>query len=306
MIILLMGSALISFSVNQIAIRIFQKRYEEKGLSVYFFQFIFCIFAAMTCFLAAKNLDTAQNPTILFGCLFGLSYFLTVLMLSACFAKGEMVISSVIINMSFIVPIFYSIVFLHEKVTVTQVIGTLLICFAIYTSSRSDAKEQSGVKSKSVYLLALGSFLFNGCCAIIQKYYKLAYEIDEDMLFLTASFLTAAMLYGLLFVFKRRNVPGISFASTEKTDDYDEYQLYIKNIGIYFLAILAGLSTFAGNALMMYLNPRIPASILLPIVNGGMCLLLTVCSVVFFGEKMTKSKYLLLIFGIFAIIVINL
>ena len=54
MIILLMGSALISFSVNQIAIRIFQKRYEEKGLSVYFFQFIFCIFAAMTCFLAAK------------------------------------------------------------------------------------------------------------------------------------------------------------------------------------------------------------------------------------------------------------
>lgn len=155
MIILLMGSALISFSVNQIAIRIFQKRYEEKGLSVYFFQFIFCIFAAMTCFLAAKNLDTAQNPTILFGCLFGLSYFLTVLMLSACFAKGEMVISSVIINMSFIVPIFYSIFFLHEKVTVTQVIGTLLMCFAIYTSSRSDAKEQSGVKIQKRVSLSL-------------------------------------------------------------------------------------------------------------------------------------------------------
>ena len=92
----------------------------------------------------------------------------------------------------------------------------------------------------------------------------------------------------------------------EKAEENEEVSAYLKNIGVYLLAIVAAFSTFLGNGLIMRLSVAVPASILYPIINGGMTILIALCSAFCFGEKLTKNKLLLLFFGILAIVVVNL
>ena len=303
--LLLIGVTLLSFTINQIAIRIFQVKYEHRGLSLYFFQFVFSMLASMLCFHTAGNLSGPQNTTLLYGFLFGICYFLTVLLLSVCFSRGEMVIGSVIVNLSFIVPIVYSLAVLNERITLTQIIGTILMGIAIYFSA-ADKRGEKGKCSQSVLLFALGAFLCNGLSAVFQKHYRLTSSIDESMLFLSTGYLTAAMFFGFLFVFKRRSLLAPAPVIKEKAEENEEVSAYLKNIGVYLLAIVAAFSTFLGNGLIMRLSVAVPASILYPIINGGMTIFIALCSAFCFGEKLTKNKLLLLFFGILAIVVVNL
>ena len=72
------------------------------------------------------------------------------------------------------------------------------------------------------------------------------------------------------------------------------------------LLIASGMGSFIGNGILMSLNTRMPASILYPMVNGGIGVLLSVVSCTVFKEKLTLLKFLAITVGIASIVFLNL
>lgn len=56
----------------------------------------------------------------------------------------------------------------------------------------------------------------------------------------------------------------------------------------------------------MSLNTAIPASLLYPLVNGGIGVFVAVASCVIFREKLTLQRLLTILVGLSAIVVLNL
>ena len=57
---------------------------------------------------------------------------------------------------------------------------------------------------------------------------------------------------------------------------------------------------------MTYLADKVDGAILYPCINGGLCLLLTVMSCIFFREKLTLKKSIAIALGCAAIVILNL
>jgi multidrug transporter EmrE-like cation transporter len=66
------------------------------------------------------------------------------------------------------------------------------------------------------------------------------------------------------------------------------------------------MGSFIGNGILMSLNTKMPATILYPMVNGGIGVLVAIVSCTAFKEKLTVLKFLAILTGIASIIFLNL
>jgi len=70
--------------------------------------------------------------------------------------------------------------------------------------------------------------------------------------------------------------------------------------------LASSMGSFIGNGILMSLNTRMPATILYPMVNGGIGVLVAIVSCTVFKEKLTVLKFLAILTGIASIVFLNL
>ena len=66
------------------------------------------------------------------------------------------------------------------------------------------------------------------------------------------------------------------------------------------------MTLFTANGLLMGLNTSMPASVLYPMVNGGIGVIVAIVSCTFFRERITAQKLLAILTGLGAIVLLNL
>ena len=290
---LLILISVLAFTCNGFGTRLFQTRlaHAERRLPLY--QALFCGIS-MVCFWGYGKFALPSLETCLYGVIFGILFFLASYMGAKCYMLGSMALTSVIMNMSLIVPLLYSIFFLKESITLLHVIGFCFFCASVICSAVTKDQQKKG--NLLWLLLVMVGFCSNGMTATIQKVYAIEAASKQDSVFLGVAYLTAALCFLVTFLLQRAKRKDEVLTPIRSA--------YVwKFIGI---AVLAGVGSFGGNLLLGQLAPKVDAAILYPCINGGLAICTSLISFFFFKEKPTAQKVISILLGCAAIVVLNL
>ncbi len=290
---LLILISVLAFTCNGFGTRLFQTRFAHAERRLPLYQALFCVIS-MVFFWGYGKFALPSLETCLYGVIFGVLFFLAAYMSAKCYMIGSMALTSVIMNMSLIVPLLYSILVLKEHITLLHVIGFCFFCASVICSAVTKAQQKKG--NLLWLLLVLVGFCSNGMTATIQKIYAIEAASKQDSVFLGVAYLMAALCFLVTFFSQKKQ------AAKESTDPL-RLDYVIKFMAV---ALLAGAGSFGGNLLLGQLAPKVNAAILYPCINGGLAICTSLVSFCFFREKPTAQKLCSILLGCAAIVILNL
>ena len=278
----------LTFAVNSVSIRYYQLKIPNAQQGIRAFQGAFCLFAALLYAAVARELPSLRAVGL--GVLFGICFFLTLTCSAVCYEIGPMSLTAILVNASLALPLMWSVCFLGERVSLRMMIGLLLICLTFLLSALGRREKGTRAGKRWMVLVTL-AFLCNGASAILQKSYQRTQAEGNPFSFLSIAYLTAALLF-------------FSAAALRRGKD----TFFPSQRGwLYCLLIAAaGAGSFAGNGLLQSLCVRVPAGVLYPIANGGLCVVTAIASFVLFRERLTRWKLMSIASGVAGIAVLTL
>ncbi len=291
---LLILVAVLAFSLNSIMTRTFQVAEQVKPYAIRLYQALFCTVAATAYGVSAIIKCAVFSfgmllPALLFGAFFAAA----VLCIAACTDMGYMSLTAVIVNMSLLIPVFYSVLFLREPFTPMMLVGLLLVLLTLTVSSLGRGNGEGG-SIRKWFPLVLIAFVANGGSAVVQKNYVRANGDRDLMLFMGIAYATSAVIFAACYVREYARDPAPLKEQIKKP------------VLLPLLALASGLGSFGGNGLLGILSDKLDGGILYPSINGGLAVFVALSSFVLFKEKPTWKKALAILLGVLAIIVLNL
>lgn len=197
--------------------------------------------------------------------------------------NGSATLTSFIYSLGFLVPIVFGYFIWNEPVSFIQIIGVLILIFALFLIL--NPKKTSKIQIKWI-LISFSAMFLSGISAVLQKLHQYS-----DFTFETKSFLSITLLLASIYSF---------CVSKSKSNEKIHLKKHWKIIiaGGFLLALLNFVNTV--------LTGRLPATIQFPIYHIGSLVLTSIISVCFFNEKYDKKQIAGLILGVLSIIVIGI
>lgn len=198
--------------------------------------------------------------------------------------SGMFSISTLVTSYSLIIPTFYGILFLGDKIGFIGYIGLMLLFTSIYLLNKT--KETFEV-SLSWVIWILIAFWGDGLCSTIQKMQQLHFNglyknllMIYALIILSIGFLTA----GLLTAKNKKN--GFRHAT--------------------YYGVLRGVANGVVNFLVMVLTGVMPNALLFPMISAGGIVVSFILATVLYREQLTKPQIIGYITGTISIILLNL
>ena len=219
------------------------------------------------------------------SCLMGIAYGAFLCLSMHCGFKalgmGPMAMSSIIASFSLIIPFLFGITVWGESLTVPGGVGIVLLLASIFLLN---FKKEKGISFLwSVYaFLTMGA---NGICSLVQKYHQLYFP---------GQYRTELMVSALLTVLVILLV--IELSHKERTQP----------IRVNGLGILSGLLNGASNYIVLYLAATEKASVLFPVVSVAHLIAVWLIGRGLYKERMKPLQLFGLLFGLAAILLLNL
>lgn len=269
---------------------IFQKMYHEsqphKGSgSLYLFNICMTLTALVFFLVISGGNLTFHLPTIWFGLAFGICYGTAFLFNLLALRNGPMSLTALVVSYSLIVPALYGVLFLHEAVKCSIVIGIGLLLISLLLVNK---KSDKLVITKKWALYVFLAFLGNGGCSTVQKCHQVAYPASYQSELMISALLLALALFCALFL-------TCGEKSSRKT---------IKK-GLCF-PIFSGLCNGTVNLLVMVLSETMPAVFLFPVISGGGIIVTYFTARLLFKEHLSVFQKIGYLFGTLSVIVMNL
>lgn len=188
-----------------------------------------------------------------------------------------------------LVPFFYGIVFLDEKITVGKILGTILLSlFIIMQALSAKPKDEvnsakSSTKRKYLFLtLCLLIFFINGLTGVVAKAHQISKGATNEISFTIISCALTLILSLILFAF---------FSLKNRNESKEQILLSVKSKPMCIM-FLIGAATYTGNFLHLKAASHVPASIQFPLVSGGVILLSALASAFIFKEKSAAKEWI--------------
>lgn len=279
-------------SVSSIGLRLYQTKLQKSVADLRLFQGLAMLLAAV-CYLGLNGfslkLDTAG---LLLALCYGLDLVLTGITVSICYQCGPMSLTSVISNACVVLPIAVGCIFYNEVMTGTQILGIVLLGITLALPC-FESGSSSGKISWQWFPLILLAFFFNGMGAVLLNIYGRVADAAGRNAYLSIGYFVGAFLYLCISLVHHKRMgrkPGKGF--------------FCPLLAVVLAA--SSMGSFIGNGILMSLNTKMPATILYPMVNGGIGVLVAIVSCTAFKEKLTVLKFLAILTGIASIIFLNL
>lgn len=198
---------------------------------------------------------------------------------------GALSLTSLITSYSLIIPTFYGLIFLDEPSSLTFWIGLSLLLVSLFLINSRKAELKISVRWVVAVALA---FLGNGVCSAVQNASLRRFDGAYKNEFMIVSLLVVSViLFFAAFIAERGDIG------------------YTVRRGGY-LMVLCGVANGAVNLFVMLLATRMRASLMFPIISAGGIILTWTVSRFIYKEKLTVSQNFALVFGIAAVILMNL
>ena len=254
---------------------------------------IFFIGSLTVLLLSLGNLASlfALSPySILLSLIFAVFLLVMQVTLMLSLGMGAASLSTLIYSCGFVIPIFYSAIFLGEEISVWQWLGLALLSVALVFIIPPKKGERLSLRW---LIFAVSSMVGSGALAVVQKIHQNSPEKAE---------LQGFIFFGLLFASVLLLLASVV---TKRGDKRELLSLYSsKRTAV--LLLLVGIIVGALNVINTSLTGKLPSIIHFPVYNGCSLILTALAGRFLFGERIGKLKLSGFVLGLVAIIVIGL
>jgi len=279
-------------SMNSISLRLYQTKLQKTAADLRLYQSLYMCLAAIA-YLILTGFSLQLDGWGLFLALcYGLDLAMTGVLVSSCYQCGPMSVTSVITNACVALPIAVGCIFYQETMRLPQILGLGLLAVT-FGLSGINPKEGKGAISRRWYPLVALAFVANGMGAVLLNIYGRAAASGERNSFLAVGYFTAAVIYMGIYLLMAGKCGKTSLRG------------YVRPL-LLVLLLTSSMGGFIGNGLLMSLNTSMPASVLYPMVNGGIGVIVAIVSHVAFREKVTPQKLAAILTGLGSIVLLNL
>ena len=223
-------------------------------------------------------------PSFAFAVVYAMATVFAVLAIK----HGSLTITTLIISYSLLIPTFYGIIFLKEPVGAFLIIGIILLAISLWLTNYKKDDQKHKVTVKWIVYVAL-AFVGNGMCSTVQKWEQLTYgEQGQNMFMIVALAMTV-----VIFV--------VCAALTGEKKDLPE----ATRKG-WRLAMICGIMNGAVNYLVMYMNRKVSASVMFPVLSGASLVMIFVYSLIIEREKFTPKQCVGFAVGVVSVVLLNI
>ena len=286
MVYLLLGLVAVTVTCQSV----FQQRFNTrtKG-SVLFFGAMISLFAMI--FFLAVNRDWSWNPILLLPAGgFAAGYATCTVFTVLAIRHGSLAKTTFMISCSLLIPSFYGILFLNEHVSVTLVIGILLLIVALWLINYEKKDENTRRMTWKWVLFVSLAFVGNGMCSVVQKAEQMMFGTDgKDLFMILALAMVTVSLLILSFVFKEERM--LCLNTLQKG---------------WYWALLCGFANGLTNSLVLYLNTLLPASLMFPVISAGGIILSFLYSTVIVKERFDLRQKIGFLIGVISVVLLNI
>ena len=238
-------------------------------------------------FVISSGGKLSFTPDMLFySVCFAIAYALAVIGSFLAIKTGPLSFTSLISSYSLIIPTFYGIFFLNEKVSFSIIIGIILLLVSLALINAEKKETERKITAKWI-LFVLIRFLGNGMCTVVQKMQQDAFSGSFKSEFMITALLIVFIAFSLIAVFTEKKQLARSFKGSR-----------------WFA--LRGLLNGLVNLLVMVLSARMNVSVMFPLISVGGLILTFVISWLIYRENFSSKQYLGFALGVLAVITLNL
>ena len=293
---ILLAIATVCSSMLNICVRIYGEKCQKTLAGTFLYSGIYFLFAIPIAAVFLKAFTIPEFLTLLLAPLFGILYTVRMYMFYKGTQAGPLTLTILFVNISLILPLLFSVIFLGERLTMIKIIGILIIIFIIFMSSRVGFHNEKISKKWLLYAAIL--FFSNGLMSIIQKYHQFVLPKQDVGNFVTIGYIFASLSSFILFLFIIRTHEHKTKTENDKRN--------VKNIKTFIIiAVISSLCTVFSTGLYTVVSSAIPSYILFPATNCGIMIISTIFAVFMFKERLNKIKVFSMILGIMAIILLT-
>ena len=268
--------------------KITQKRYNTVCRSGAFLFAGMISLCAMAVF-AAVNRDWTWNSGILIPAVgFGLSYALGTVFVVLAIKNGSLARTTLVTSYSLLIPAAVGLWLLREPVRLTLAAGVLFLILSLWLTHHRKSGTGEHVTLKWVICVALG-FAGNGLCSTVQKlapHYAKA-PLNQNLYMIIALCISASVLIAASFLAKERD-RGTTLRRGAP------------------LALVCGLCNGGVNLLVLFLNGRLPASVMFPSISAGQIILVCLYAHWICRERYTGKQWAGFAVGILSVVLLNI
>ena len=263
-----------------------QKFGKKSRGGVLFFSGMISAFACL--FFVAVNREWTYCPEQLFYSLgFAVSYAVATVFAVLAMKYGSLARTNLILSCSLLMPTFYGILFLGEKPSATLLIGVAILVGSLVMTNYEKSQERTTWKW---WLFVLLSFAGNGMCSIVQRLETERFGNEgQNMFMIVALMMVSIALIAIALSFREERV---CLGETVQKG--------------WLLALLCGIGNGLTNYLVLYLNSRLPASVMFPVISAVDIVLVFLYSTLVCKEKFNYRQRLGFLLGVISIVLLNL
>ena len=240
-------------------------------------------------FLAEGGRIQFSSVSLIWGVVFALIMLPYYMIGIKILSLGSLAIYSMFMMLGgMLVPFFYGVLFLQEKISIGKGLGTILLVVfivlqAVWQNEGEKEKKAGDSKTRSLFItLCLIIFFINGMTGVIAKAHSISEGAVSEGSF-TVIYCALTSLLSLLILLisclknRRETMPEIKKA------------LKLRPL---FIMILLGAVAYGGNYLQLLAADNVPASVQFPLVSGGVIVLSALVSAFFFKDKISKKEWI--------------
>ena len=278
----LVGNILRKFSAD---------RFENKAVMYHIYNCSISV-VAVAGLLILGGVPQVSAFTLWLGLVFGLVTAGQSIVLLNAYNKGPMSYTQVLVTLSSVIPALSGYFIWDESISVVQIMGIVFMIVSFVFFADFSGKEKGA--SVAWFIYSLAAFFLTGIIGVLQKCHQTTIYKEELDGFLTVAFATSVLYSAAMsgwYVAK--------LAHGERGALKKEF-----TPSLVVIVVVAGLCVFANNKMNLYLSNAMESAIFFPTVNAGGLILATAADMVLFKQKIQPLKWVGMIVGIIAVVLI--
>ncbi|MEZ5103033.1 MAG: DMT family transporter [Draconibacterium sp.] len=216
------------------------------------------------------NLISVHKPWIFIGILLGTLFIIMFYLIGLSSQKAGITLTTLANKISLVIPVFFSIYWFHEKISLIKYVGLVL---AIVSISLTLYKSDLGKTKFSFLFLPIIIFFGSGFTDSVVKYAQAVSISSNESAMFSAFVFFVAFLFATIFTLVKNKTVLIHFYSPT-----------------FFFGILLGLVNFG--SLYFIINAlnksKLDSSLVFALINISIVCLSAIIGILYFKEKLNK------------------
>lgn len=271
------------------------KEFENSSTARHIFNVITSVVAAITLFAVSGTLK-ASTFTVILAIVFGLTTAIQRVAHLQALEMGPFSYTSVIVSLSMLIPTLSGAAVWGESIHIIQIIGIVLMIGCLVLSVDFSGEQK---KSSMKWLLFCGlAFIGCGAIGVMQKWHQNTAYKEELNQFLVIAFITSAVYSAISVAIAKKS------AKAQPAETGAPAKRKLLSTTPVIMMIICGICIAVNNILNLYLSGAMDSAIFFPVVNGGGLILTTLSALVLFKEKLSTKRWIGILLGIIAVILL--